>query len=55
MGAGRPKPGPGQLQERLGGGVGRSLIAVGFAAAFRSLLERCKKCVRLDSEYVEKS
>ncbi len=36
-------------------GVTRSISAVDFAAAFRSWLERCKKCVRLGSEFVEKS
>ncbi len=36
-------------------GVARSLIAVDLTAAFRSWLERCKKCVRLSSEFVEKS
>jgi hypothetical protein len=35
-------------------GVARSLIAVDLAAAFRSWLERCKKCVRLSGESVEK-
>ncbi len=34
-------------------GVARPLIAVDFAAAFRSLLERCKKCVRLGGKFVE--
>jgi hypothetical protein len=36
-------------------GVARSLIAVAFATAFRSLVERCKKCVRLGGKFVEKS
>jgi histone-lysine N-methyltransferase SETMAR len=36
-------------------GVTRSLIAVAFAAAFRSWLEHCKKCVRLGGEFTEKS
>jgi hypothetical protein len=36
-------------------GVATPLIAVAFAAAFRSLLERCKKCVRLSGEFTEKS
>jgi hypothetical protein len=36
-------------------GVARSLIAVDLAAAFRSLLERCKKCVLLSGEFVKKS
>ncbi len=36
-------------------GVRRSLIAVDFAAAFRSLLERCKKWFRLGGKFVEKS
>ncbi len=36
-------------------GVARSLIAVDLAATFRSWLERCKKCVRLTGEFVEKS
>jgi hypothetical protein len=36
-------------------GVTRTLTAVDFAAAFRSLLERCKKCVRIGGEFVEKS
>jgi hypothetical protein len=30
-------------------------IPLCFAAAFRNLLERCKKCVRLGGEFVEKS
>jgi hypothetical protein len=54
MGAGRPEPGPGQHQERLGG-VARLLIAIDFATAFRSLLEHCKKCVHLGGEFVKKS
>jgi histone-lysine N-methyltransferase SETMAR len=36
-------------------GVTRSLSVVNFAAAFRSGLEQCKKCVRLGGEFVEKS
>jgi histone-lysine N-methyltransferase SETMAR len=36
-------------------GVTRSLSVVNFTAAFRSWLERCKKCVRLGGEFVEKS
>jgi hypothetical protein len=36
-------------------GVVRSLIAVNLAAAFRSWLEHCKKCVCLSSEFVKKS
>jgi hypothetical protein len=36
-------------------GVTRSLIAVAFAAAFRSWLERCKKCDCLGSEFTKKS
>ncbi len=36
-------------------GVTRSLIAVAFAATFRSLVECCKKCVRLGGKFVEKS
>jgi hypothetical protein len=36
-------------------GVTRSLIAVAFAAAFRSWLECCKKCVRLGGEFTKKS
>ncbi len=40
-------------------GVTRSLIAVAFAAAFaaafRSWLEHCKKCVCLGGEFTEKS
>jgi hypothetical protein len=36
-------------------GVTRSITAIDFAAAFRSWLERCKKCVRLGGEFVEKS
>ncbi len=36
-------------------GVTRSITAVNFAAAFRSWLERCKKCFRLGGEFVEKS
>jgi hypothetical protein len=35
-------------------GVTRSLIAVDFAAAFRSWLERCKKCDGLGGEFTEK-
>jgi hypothetical protein len=35
--------------------VTRSLSAVDFAAAFRSWLERCKKCVRLGGKFVKKS
>ncbi len=38
-----------------GRGVTRSLSAVNFAAAFRSCLERCKKCVGLSGEFLEKS
>jgi hypothetical protein len=33
-------------------GVTRTLTAVDFAAAFRSWLERCKKCVYLSREFV---
>jgi hypothetical protein len=36
-------------------GVTRSLMAVAFAAAFRSWLERCKKCVHLGGKFTEKS
>ncbi len=36
-------------------GVTRSLIAVTFAAAFRSWLEHCKKCDCLGGEFSEKS
>jgi hypothetical protein len=54
MGAGRPEPGLGQLQERLGGGR-VPLIAVAFATAFRSVVERCKKRVRLGGKFFEKS
>jgi hypothetical protein len=36
-------------------GVMRSQIAVAFAVAFRSWLERCKKCVCLGGEFTEKS
>jgi hypothetical protein len=36
-------------------GVARSLIAINLAVAFRSWLERCKKCVHLGSEFIEKS
>ncbi len=36
-------------------GVARPLIAVAFAAAFRSLVARCKKRVRLGGKFVEKS
>jgi hypothetical protein len=36
-------------------GVTRSLIAVAFTAAFRSLLEHCKKCIRLGGEFTKKS
>jgi hypothetical protein len=36
-------------------GVVIPLIAVVFAAAFRSLVERCKKCIRLGGKFVEKS
>ncbi len=36
-------------------GVAIPLIAVAFAAAFRSLVARCKKHVRLGGKFVEKS
>ncbi len=36
-------------------GVARPLIAVAFAAAFRSLVARCKKCARLGGKFVKKS
>ncbi len=36
-------------------GVARPLIAVAFAAAFRSFEDRCKKCVRLGGKFFEKS
>jgi hypothetical protein len=36
-------------------GVAIPLIAVTFAAAFRSLVARCKKCVRLGCKFVKKS
>ncbi len=36
-------------------GVTRSLIAVAFAATFRSLVECCKKCVHLGGKFVKKS
>ncbi len=36
-------------------GVARPLIAIAFAAAFRSLVERCKKRVRLGGKFVKKS
>jgi hypothetical protein len=36
-------------------GVAIPLIAVAFATAFRSLVERCKKCVRLGSKFIKKS
>jgi hypothetical protein len=36
-------------------GVDRPLIALAFAAAFRSLVARCKKRVRLGGKFVEKS
>ncbi len=36
-------------------GVPRSLIAVDLAAALRSWLERCKKCIRLGGEFIKKS
>ncbi len=36
-------------------GVARPLIAVAFDAAFRSLVECCKKRVRLGGKFVEKS
>jgi hypothetical protein len=36
-------------------GVTWSITAVDFASAFRSWLERCKKCVRLGGEFVGKS
>jgi hypothetical protein len=36
-------------------GVAISLIAVAFAAAFRSLVARCKKRVPLGDNFVEKS
>jgi hypothetical protein len=36
-------------------GVAIPLITDAFAAAFRSLVERCKKCVHLGGKFVEKS
>jgi hypothetical protein len=36
-------------------GVARPLIAVAFAASFRSLVVRCKKGVRLGGKFVKKS
>ncbi len=54
MGDGRPEPGLGQLQERLGGGRQTS-DRHHFAAAFRSFEERCKKGVRLGGKFFEKS
>ncbi len=36
-------------------GVARPLIAVAFAAAFRSSVARCKKRIRLGGKFVEKS
>jgi hypothetical protein len=36
-------------------GVAIPLITIAFAAAFRSLVARCKKRVRLGSKFVEKS
>jgi hypothetical protein len=35
-------------------GVARPLIAVAFAAAFRSMVARCKKRARLGSKFVKK-
>jgi hypothetical protein len=54
MEAGRPEPGPGDIKNAWEG-VTRSLIAITFAAAFRSWLERCKKCVCLGGEFTKKS
>jgi histone-lysine N-methyltransferase SETMAR len=36
-------------------GVTRSISVVDFAAAFRSWLKCCKKCVRLGGEFIKKS
>jgi hypothetical protein len=36
-------------------GVAIPLIAVAFAAAFRSVVERCKKRVRLGGKFFKKS
>jgi hypothetical protein len=36
-------------------GVAIPLIAVAFAVAFRSVVERCKKRVRLGGKFVKKS
>ncbi len=36
-------------------GVPIPLITVAFAATFRSLVERCKKCAHLGGKFVEKS
>jgi hypothetical protein len=36
-------------------GVTRSISAVDLAAAFRSWLEHCKKCIHLGSKFFEKS
>ncbi len=54
MGAGRRSLAQDSIKNAWDG-VARSLIAIDFAAAFRSLLEHCKKCVHLCSEFVEKS
>jgi [histone H3]-lysine36 N-dimethyltransferase SETMAR len=36
-------------------GVTKSIAKEEFAAAFRRCYERCKKCVRIGGDYVEKS
>jgi hypothetical protein len=35
-------------------GVIRTILKEDFAAAFRRWMERCKKCVRIGGDYVEK-
>ncbi len=54
MGASRPEPDQDSFKNAWEG-VARPLIAVDFAAAFRSMVERCKKRVRLSGGFIEKS
>ncbi len=54
MGAGMPEPGPGQLQERLGGGRATS-DRRRLRPTLRSLKERCKTRVRLGGKFFENS
>ncbi len=44
----------GDYKEGVGGCV-RNLIAADFAEAFRRWLERCKKCVKIPSGFVEET